>query len=731
MSSNGELTLPVFRYRQMNSRFLIKPFLLTLVFALFFIVTPALAASSMPLGQWSGESPWPTVGVSLAVLPDGRIATWGVDTPPAGTTTYNTYIVTIPSGSTDTSAVQKLTLNDDIFCSGFTFLPDGRLFASGGGDQPAPTNGTGRATTDILDPSSNTWSSGPTMSNRRWYPTATELPSGEILNLLGSIDMNFTPNETPDVTINGATGIRSLTGVSAANLFYNYPRAFVAPNGKVFLAGMDQTSRYLDTSGNGAYSTVASSIFGLRAYGSAVMYDVGKVLIAGGATSDGTATPTNTAEVIDLNAPTPKWTNVGPMALARRYLNATLMADGKVLISGGSSGTNSETCLGPDLPAEIWDPATGVFTTVASMSHVRTYHSSAVLLPDGRVLSTGTTAGDGTCTDFHDADFYSPSYLFNGARPTISSVPSSINYGQQFTVTTPNASTISNVNLIALGAATHHFNFNQRISRLSFTKGTNSLTVIGPTNSSLAPPGEYMMFILNSAGVPSIASVVRIVQSTSAAVAITAPLNGATVSGTVSIATQVNSSVSWINIYVDGIYFASSPPFTFSWNSPTVPNGPHTISVRAFSGSGTQVGSDAVTLTVANGVPTPTPTPTPTSTATPSPTPTSTPVPTVSLSPKSLTFATQAVGTISPAQLVTLTNSGGALLNISSIVIRTGTDFVQTNGCPSSLQSSASCTISVTFKPVKVGSRTDVLAVADNAAGSPQTVNLSGKASKH
>jgi hypothetical protein len=100
-------------------------------------------------------------------------------------------------------------------------------------------------------------------------------------------------------------------GVSTATLNYNYPRTFVAPNGKVFIAGMEKTSRYLDTAGTGAYTTVASTLFGFRAYGSAVMYDTGKVLIAGGALSDSASTPTNTAEVIDLTAASPAWRNVG------------------------------------------------------------------------------------------------------------------------------------------------------------------------------------------------------------------------------------------------------------------------------------------------------------------------------------------------------------------------------------------------------------------------------------
>ena len=462
------------------------------------------------MGEWSAEAPWPTVGVHLAVLADGRVLTWGEDIPTPGTTAFPTYVVTIPSGSTDTSAVRKLVINDDLFCAGESFLGDGRLFVAGGGDQPAPTNGSGRATTDIFDPASTSWSSGPTMSARRWYPTVTTMPTGEVLALLGSIDMNFTTAETPDLTIDGGTAIRSLTGVSSATLFYNYPRAFVAPNGKVFLAGMEQASRYLNPARKGSYTTVASSNFGLRVYGTAVMYDVGKILIAGGATSDSAATTTNTAEVIDLRAPRPHWRNVAPMAFARRYLNGTLMADGKVLITGGSSAPAVEDCTTAVLPAEIWDPANETFTTVASMPHYRVYHSTAALLPDGRVLSAGTTASDQGCSDQLDADFYSPPYLFNGPRPSITSAPAALRYGQVFRVTTPDAATIAKANLIAFGAVTHHFNFSQRINRLNFTKVKTGLNVIAPANPNLAPPGKYMLFILNSTGVPSVASIMQL-----------------------------------------------------------------------------------------------------------------------------------------------------------------------------------------------------------------------------
>ncbi len=629
-----------------------RRWLITLLLLPILASTASAATSPSIIGQWSGESPWPTVGVHLTVLPDGRVVTYGADLPPSAGGIYATYIVTIPSGSTDTSNLVEVDINNEMFCSGHTLLSDGRILGSGG--QEALIEGIGTPLTNIFDPASNTWSPGPMMSGKRWYPTTTTLADGEVLLLAGSVDDQYNANTIPDVTTNHVTGVRSLTAVASVPVDYNYPRAFLAPNGKVFLSGMQGITRYLDTTGTGSYTTVANTSYGYRSYGTAVMYDDGKIMIAGGSTTDSVA-PTATAEVIDLNAAPPAWRTISPMVFARRFLNSTLMADGKVLITGGTANAGDQDATGAVLPAEIWDPATERFTMVASMLHLRTYHSTAALLPDGRIISSGTTApGAPPLPDQRDADFYSPPYLFNGARPTISAAPATVGYGQQFTVQTPDASSISKVHWIGFSSVTHHFNFSQRINRLTFSRGTGQLTVTTPPNPNLCPPGYYMLFVVNSTGVPSVAKVIQVTAGTpvatptpsstttasstptptatptpsatptAGAVKITSPSNGATVSGTVSIATQVDSSVSWINVYVDGNYFASSPPFTFNWNSSTVPNGSHAISARAFGSGGAQVGLDSVTVTVANGTATPTPSPTPTATASVGATPTAT-----------------------------------------------------------------------------------------------------------
>ena len=284
-----------------------------------------------------------------------------------------------------------------------------------------------------------------------------------------------------------------------------YPLMFLAPNGKVFNPGPTTTTRYLDTAGSGTWSFVANRVGPYRDYGSAVMYAPGKVLVMGGGDP-----PTNTAEVIDLNQPSPTWRAVGSMAFARRQLNATLLPDGNVLVTGGTSSPGFNDPAGAVHAAELWNPTTEQWTTLASSSGIpRVYHSTALLLPDARVLSMG---GNGNLQT--TSEIYSPPYLFKGTRPTITSAPTSVAYGQSFFVETPDAAAISKVTMLRLSSVTHAFNMSQYISTLSFSQATGGLNVVAPSGAAVAPtvapPGPYLLFILNGSGVPSVASIVQV-----------------------------------------------------------------------------------------------------------------------------------------------------------------------------------------------------------------------------
>ncbi len=453
-------------------------------FLVSMLAAPAAAQPSV-VGQWASVPALPFFPVHVALLPTGNVIMWPGDQGISG----NDPRLWDPATSTTTALTRP---GYDTFCSGHTFLGDGRLFVAGGHIQ----NNVGLANASAYDAITNTWTAFPAMNAGRWYPTTTTLPNGDALVVSGSIDNTIGVNRLPQV-LELATGTwRSLTNAQLGLPLY--PQMLLAPNGRIFNPGPSQTTRYLNTSGAGAWTMVGNRQFGDRSYGSAVMYDDGKVLVMGGGDP-----PTRTAEVIDLNAPTPTWRFVGQMAIARRQINAVLLPDGKVLVTGGSSGAGFNNATTPVFPAEMWDPVTETWTTMASAQIPRLYHSAALLLPDGRVLTTG---GNG----YPDTEVFSPPYLFKGARPTIATAPSSVAYGQSFFVGTPDAAGVTSVTLIRLGSVTHAFNKNQRISRLSFTQTTGGLNVDAPTNANLAPIGHYMLFIVNGNGVPSVAEIVHL-----------------------------------------------------------------------------------------------------------------------------------------------------------------------------------------------------------------------------
>src|SRR6266496_3720253 len=466
-------------------------------------VWSASAQDPGTVGQFSSVMTWPYIAVHAHALPTGKVLWWPAFANGDNPTLWD------PSTNTNTPVTHA---GANIFCSGHAFLPNGQLLVAGG----HINSYVGLPNAYTYDPLNNTWTRLPDMNNGRWYPTNTTLPNGDILVTSGWITSGNV-NVEPQVWETATASWRNLTTAHLALPFY--PFMFVAPNGKVFCAGPSQTTRYLGVTGTGAWSSVANSNYGTRNWGSAVMYDDGKVLLMGGSpcgfySSSCTTYPTETAEIIDLNSSPPAWEYTGSMVTGGRKLhNATLLPDGKVLVTGGSRGT--ETAGGnssnPAYAAELWDPATGMWSTMASNTRFRGYHSTALLLPDGRVLSAGGAPSGPLTTS---AEIYSPPYLFHGSRPTITSAPANVGYGQSFFVGTPDATSISSVTLIALSSVTHGFNMGQRISRPLFSQATGGLNVTAPSNPNNTPPGNYMLFILNSNGVPSVANIVQIGSTT-------------------------------------------------------------------------------------------------------------------------------------------------------------------------------------------------------------------------
>ena len=266
------------------------------------VLTQAQTGPSLD-GEWGSVVSWPYEVTHASLLANGNVLVWPPyflgDNARVWDPTTNTFVVTPKAGY-------------NIFCAGHTHLADGRVLVAGG-QIGAVLYGVPNAS--IYDPTTDTWTRLPDMQAPRWYPTSTGLANGDILVTSGQIDPVRGINGLPQIWQAATSTWQDLS--SAQLIVPLYPRMFLAPNGKVFYAGEAPQSRYLDTTGTGQWSPVATSNMN-RDYGSAIQYGDGKILIVGGGNP-----PTATAEVIDLNAPTPAWRLVGSMAYPRRQLNAT------------------------------------------------------------------------------------------------------------------------------------------------------------------------------------------------------------------------------------------------------------------------------------------------------------------------------------------------------------------------------------------------------------------------
>jgi hypothetical protein len=290
-----------------------------------------------------------------------------------------------------------------------------------------------------------------------------------------------------------------------------YPRMHLLPDGRVFYSGSGTGSRFFDPSTTTWSSVVTTTNYSVtRTYGTSVLLPLTpqngykpRVMILGGGNPS--------TEIIDLSASAPVWEYGPPMSQPRIEMNATILPNGQVLATGGS--LNDEDAATASLNADLYDPATNRFSPAGTNAFPRLYHSNALLLPDATVLLIGGNPMRGS----YEArlEIYTPTYLFNLAgglavRPTIADVPGGpIGYGTTFAVHTPTPD-IASVVLVRPGAPTHAFDMDQRIVGLSYTIGLGVLNVTAPPNGNVAPPGYYMLFILNSAGVPSLASFVQL-----------------------------------------------------------------------------------------------------------------------------------------------------------------------------------------------------------------------------
>jgi hypothetical protein len=518
----------------------------------------------------------PLVAVHLSVLPDRRVLFWGRDFA----TDANGTILPTPNGEAkqvtgkSEAYVWNLTTDErlrvansttNLFCSGHSFLPDGSLFVSGG-HAHADYDAVGEKQTNIFNYHNNSWTLGPDMNQARWYPYNVTLGTGEPLIMAGSYWSN-PPTLPPTAAVNLVPQVYTpapevrvpLRDLSAPpqNRLTVYPYLHLLSDGKVFQAQsgffsnqVEKQSRSLDPVAKANQWTELQSTLFPHAMGSSVFLGDDKILLVGGFSNG--SVPTKEAEVMNYSPGSASWRQVTSMKFARTYHTTTILPDGKVLVTGGVScpgpnniesydGLGVKCSGGQVMNAELWDPLSEQWTTMAAQKEIRAYHSIAALLPDGRVLvgggglpgTVGETGIYGSLIvdreirkpnamglGHNNVEIYSPPYLFdsNGnpaARPLITSVPPpSATYGETFFVGTSGTGSQPKVSLVRLSSVTHGFNQDQRQIFLDNVVTGGGLLVTAPTSSNKCPPGYYMLFVLNAVGVPSVAEIIR-VQNTS------------------------------------------------------------------------------------------------------------------------------------------------------------------------------------------------------------------------
>jgi hypothetical protein len=458
----------------------------------------AVAADPGISGSWSPVIGTPIVPIFQAILPNGKVLIWdSVGDNAAETYPVHDFTRAAVWNPVDNTSKDVQLQGSNIFCSGFAHLANGNILVAGGN---ADMQLDGTVQTHIFDWQTETWSRGKDMAAARWYPAVAEMANGEEVIVGGG------PATAEVYQANGA--LRPLPNFAKYNARL-YPFMGSRPDTQLGFLGPYATAYTVTTYGDGAITGTVVRDAVSRDYGSFSTYDIGKSLVVGGGTvnEDGkTKVPTRTAVVVNANSGSvPAVTPTGSLSIGRRQMNATLLADGSVLATGGMSSSAVNTLV--DLTnavtsAERWNPATGQWTVLSSANRVRQYHSTAALLPDGRVMNV---------------EYFTPPYLYKhdgsgqpATRPVISTAPATVGINTTFTLTSAEAATIGKVALVGLGDVTHSVDQGQRYVPLRFTVSGTTLTVTGPPTGGVAPPGYYMLFVVDSAGVPSVARTVQV-----------------------------------------------------------------------------------------------------------------------------------------------------------------------------------------------------------------------------
>ncbi|MDX3516635.1 galactose oxidase-like domain-containing protein [Streptomyces scabiei] len=428
---------------------------------------------------------------------------------------------------------KQIPTPDDMFCAGHVQLDDGRVLVMSGNKAYPVAGGhgyEGYKDSYVFDPVTETYSKTNDMNDGHWYPSATVLGNGDVISF-GGLREDSTGSVTAELWSDAEQKWLELWKVHQTWSYWGlYPSMILMQDGRLFYSGSHVFGNNIPGTGSAVYDYGANTITSVpglrnkdqRDQSASVLLPPAqdqKVLTLGGGNIESNPDANRLTDVIDLKAANPAYVAGPPIpqgtvdlgngkvaqtgGQGKMYVSAVLLPDGKVLETGGALHNRAD----PVYESSLYDPATNTFDPVAPDPEERGYHSSAFLLPDGRVMTTGDNPGNGSWN--HDVSVYTPPYLLKGPRPKITSViDKEWVYGdtQRITVDRP----IVKAELIRPAAVTHSSDPNQRFVDLPLSVDGNSIDLNVTSNPNLAPPGWYMLFAVDANGVPSVAEWVHL-----------------------------------------------------------------------------------------------------------------------------------------------------------------------------------------------------------------------------
>jgi hypothetical protein len=483
---------------------------------------PAVEGKFGPLFQW------PVIPLHVSLLPDGRVLGFGGNA--SGKKSTLTYAVWNPAMGTAPESITALsnTTNTNVFCSGGGLIPSTGDVLIVGGDRKVNNQANyGIADFNIFRLASNLLEhQTQKMANRRWYPSVVTLTDGNQLIMGGRIDRYYAGTDTvPGTAVSYATtpelytagqGFTKLTGARNSTVFggadaqWNYPRAFLGPGGKIFILGFAGSAWWLDPAGAGKITNAKLSWVGTAPRATVpalptVMLTPGKLL---------SLEKGGKASIVDMTKNPPVATPTSNLSQMRFWASATVQADGHVFVNGGSTVYNQMTNVA--YRSETWNPDTEQWTPGATATRSRLYHSVSMLMPDATIL-TGGGGAPGPETN-PNAEIYYPPYLFKkdgsgtlATRPKITSAPANaLQWDQAFNIGVSTGTQVSRVTLTRMSTVTHSYDSEGRFFDLAYTQSGNTVALRTPAGRPEAPPGYYLLFAFDAAGVPSVGRIIRL-----------------------------------------------------------------------------------------------------------------------------------------------------------------------------------------------------------------------------